>query len=170
MRWLALMHTSSGTSADRPSRRARNACPKPPLPRKRSTRYCSRASGLVTVCCTSSRSPACRCATRPTLSARVVAAETRWETPATRPFYGSRRIGSSESCLPRRGSAPERPRRQTGALGKRLELGPHHLRVHALQAFDLREPAIGAGDHVFLADQAGETHQPVGDHLGVLHR
>ena len=32
-----MMHTSSGTSADRPNRRARNACPKPPLPRKRST-------------------------------------------------------------------------------------------------------------------------------------
>src|SRR5689334_2667265 len=48
---LALSATTRGTSRERVSRVARYAWPNPPWPRRPSTRYCSFASGLVTICC-----------------------------------------------------------------------------------------------------------------------
>ncbi len=54
--------------------------------------------------------------------------------------------------------------------GETFELRPHDLRMNALQAFGLREAAIGAGDQVLLADDLGEIDDALGDQLWMLHR
>src|SRR5439155_6140961 len=60
--------------------------------------------------------------------------------------------------------APELPRRQVGALGHRLELGPGDGRVTDTRA----EPTVGPGDDVLAADKPRVRHQALGDELRML--
>src|ERR1700742_5084657 len=68
-----------------------------------------------------------------------------------------------------RSNLPQTLGREGGALGERGELGPHHGRVHlGGEAGPGGESAVGAGDDVLPADQAGVGADGVGDQLGVL--
>src|SRR5262245_49733535 len=49
------------------------------------------------------------------------------------------------------------------ALGHRLELQPRNLGVAARPTDERAEAAVGAGDHVFLADDVSEFFQALGD-------
>src|SRR5271169_916552 len=58
----------------------------------------------------------------------------------------------------RRGSLPEMLAGKRSALGKRIELRPSDLRMHAAT-----EPAVGGGNDVLGTDCFGEADDPVRD-------
>src|ERR1700689_4342539 len=67
------------------------------------------------------------------------------------------------------GPFPQALGRDLRAFGERRELGPHHGGMHlGREAGPRGEPAVGAGDDVLPADQAGVLADAVGDQLGML--
>jgi hypothetical protein len=68
---------------------------------------------------------------------------------------------ASPPCL---GVIPQDLAGAAGAFGHRREFGPADRGMSDPRP----EPAIGAGQHVLAADQAGIAHQPLGDEVGVL--
>src|SRR2546427_1760699 len=91
-------------------------------------------------------------------------------TPTTRPAGGLHSRNSRRSSRRARTRAiqllraPELLRRQVGALGHRLELGPGDGRVTDTGA----EPTVGPGDDVLAADEPRVRHQTLGDELRML--
>ena len=79
---------------------------------------------------------------------------------------------SGEGCWSNRLGQPPSPPQALGgeprSLDERLELGPHHRGVLALEQGPLGEAAVGAGDDALAADEAGEVHEALGHGLGVL--
>src|SRR5262245_4155071 len=66
-------------------------------------------------------------------------------------------------------STPEPPGGEAGSLGEGGELEPRHARVRVIEPHGRGgEPAVGAGDDVLAADEAGESLDPLGDQLRVL--
>src|SRR5258708_34825872 len=63
---------------------------------------------------------------------------------------------------------PQLPAREPRAFHQRLELRPHDAGVDPAVHRTLGEAAVGAGDDVLAADQAGEPHDPVAHQFGVL--
>jgi hypothetical protein len=63
----------------------------------------------------------------------------------------------------------ERPARDSGTFAESTQLGPHHRGMHPAAERSLREAAIGAGNHVLIADQSRQAGQPLGDKLRMLN-
>ena len=76
-----------------------------------------------------------------------------------------RKMRRDQATAPR---AEELLRRDSRALGERLELRPLDRRVHALEEGALREAAVGAAHHALAADELREPDEPVGDELRML--
>ena len=61
-----------------------------------------------------------------------------------------------------RRAAPKLIAGNARAFGHGFELGPHDRGMHTAIELLLGEAAVSAGDHVFAANDAGESHDTLG--------
>src|ERR1700740_381301 len=81
---------------------------------------------------------------------------------AALPAFGKRR------CFQKRSVLPETVARDPRPFGERRKLEPGDLRIAAGPADKRAEAAVGAADHVLLADNVGEALEALRDQTWVL--